>query len=104
MMNITGVLVDMLVEIDPILYVVYVVYERGRKLLYVQVLRAICSMLKSSLLWYKKFERGLEGLDFKFSPYEPCVANRTINGHQHTIRFHVDDPILNHMKKLMMSS
>jgi hypothetical protein len=43
MMKITGVLVDMLVELNPELYGPYVVYKRNRrnKVLYVQVLRAI---------------------------------------------------------------
>ena len=37
-MKITGVLVDMLVQLNPELYGPYVVYENGRKVLYVQVL------------------------------------------------------------------
>jgi hypothetical protein len=28
---------------------------------------------------------------FNFNPYDPCVANRTEKGLQHTILFHVDD-------------
>ena len=39
MMKITGVLVDMLVQLCPEVYGPYVVFENGRKLLYVQVLR-----------------------------------------------------------------
>ena len=54
-MKITGVLVDMLVQLKPELYGPYVVYEDGRKVLYVQVLKAICGMLQALLLWYKKF-------------------------------------------------
>jgi hypothetical protein len=26
-----------------------------------------------------------------FNPYDPCVANKMIDGKQHTVRFHVDD-------------
>ena len=40
-MKITGVLVDLLVKLNPKLYGKYVVYENGRKVLYVQVLCAI---------------------------------------------------------------
>jgi hypothetical protein len=56
-MEITGVLVDMLVELNPELYGPYVVYERNRrnKILYVQVMRAIYGMLEAAILWYKKF-------------------------------------------------
>ena len=53
--KITGVLVNMLVELNLELYGPYVVYEKGRKVLYIQVLRAIYGMLQASLLWYKKF-------------------------------------------------
>jgi hypothetical protein len=90
-MKITGVLVDMLVEINPQLYGPYVVYEKSRKVLYVRVLRAIYGMLEAALLWYKKFRHELEQEEFIFNPYDPCVANRQRNGSQHTILFHVDD-------------
>jgi hypothetical protein len=57
MMKIIGVLVDILVELDPELYGPYVVYERNRrnKVLYVQVMRAIYGMLEAAIIWYKKF-------------------------------------------------
>ena len=91
MMKITGVLVDMLVELNPELYGPYVVYEKNRKVLYVQVMRAIYGMLEAALLWYKKFRKELEDVGFKFNPYDPCVANRVEKGSQHTLLFHVDD-------------
>ncbi len=91
MMKITGVLVDMLVELNPQLYGPYVVFEKTRKVLYVQVLRAIYGMLEAALLWYKKFRNELEQEGFVFNPYDPCVANREQKGSQHTLLFHVDD-------------
>ena len=37
----------------------------------------------------------LEKEEFKFNPYDPCVADCYINNQQHTIsRFHVDDLIV----------
>jgi len=50
MMKITGVLVDMLVKLNPELYGPYVVYENKRRVLYVRVLRAIYGMLEAALL------------------------------------------------------
>jgi hypothetical protein len=93
MMKITGVLVNMLVELNPELYGPYMVYERNRrnKVLYVQVMRAIYGMLEAAILWYKKFQGELEQKGFKFNPYDPCVANRTEKGSQHTLLFHVED-------------
>ena len=64
-----------------------------------QVLRALYGMLQASLLWYKKFRKDLEGIGFVFNSYDPCVANKTIDGHQHTIRFHVDDLMASHIDK-----
>jgi hypothetical protein len=51
MMKITGVLVDMLVELNPELYGPCVIYEKNRQVLYVQVIRAIYRMLEAALLW-----------------------------------------------------
>ncbi len=60
MMKITGVLVDMLVELNPQLYGPYVVYEKRGKVLYVQLLRAIYGMLELALLCYRKLCGRLE--------------------------------------------
>ena len=49
MMKITGVLVDMLVRLHPELYGPYMVYEKTRKVLHVQVLQAIYIMLEAVL-------------------------------------------------------
>jgi len=96
-MKITGVLVDMLVKLQPEIYKDYVVLENGKKVVYVQVLRAIYGMLQAALLWYKKFREDLEKEGFKFNPYDPCVANRMVNKKQHTVRFHVDDLLSSHV-------
>ena len=37
------------------------------------------------------FRKDLESIGFKINPYDPCVANRIINGKQHTVVWHVDD-------------
>ena len=54
-MRITGPLVDMLVEINTELYGPAVVLENKKRVLYVEVLRAIYGMLEAAILWYKKF-------------------------------------------------
>ena len=40
-MKITGVLVDLLVKLAPDVYTSYVVFENGKKILYIEVLRAL---------------------------------------------------------------
>ena len=42
-------------------------------------------------------QAALEKEGFEFNPYDPCVGNRTKNGSQHTIQFHVDDVMLSHI-------
>jgi hypothetical protein len=90
-MKITGVLVDLLVGMSPEIHGSYVVFEKGHKVLYLRVLRALYGMLSAALRWYEKFRKDLEGIGFKFNPYDPCVANRIVKGKQHTVRYHVDD-------------
>ena len=97
-MKCTGVLVDELVKQAPNVYATYVVYENGKKVIYLEVLMALYGMLVAALLWYRKFRSDLEGIGFIFNPYDPCVANRMINGKQQTIRFHVDDLDSSHMQ------
>ena len=96
-MKITGQLVDMMVELDPELYSDYVVYEGKRKVIYVVILKALYGMLVASLLWYEKFRKDLESIDFVFNLYDPCVANLMVKGKQHTVRFHVDDIMSSHV-------
>ena len=53
-MKIDEILVDMLVELAPEIYSDFVVFEKGKKVLYVQVLKAIYGMLIAALLWYNQ--------------------------------------------------
>ena len=97
-MKIRGVLVDWLVDMDPDAYTRFVVYENGKKVLYVEILRALYGMLIASLAWYRKLKSDLEEIGFQFNPYDGCVANRLVNKKQQTIRFHVDDILASHME------
>ena len=81
----------MLVDLAPQDYKDFVKAKGNHKVLYVEMLKALYGMLQSSLLYYKKFRKDLEEIGFKINPYDPCVANRIIQGKQHTITWHVDD-------------
>jgi hypothetical protein len=100
-MKITGVLVDMLVDINPESYGPAVVLQNQKKVLHVEVMKAIYGMLKAVLLWYKTFRKDLEDNGFIFNPYNPCVANKKVQGLQQTIVFHVDDLKSSHKSKLV---
>jgi hypothetical protein len=100
-MKITGVLVNMLININPESYGPVVVLENRKKVLYVEVLKAIYSMLEAALLWYKTFRKDLEDNGFIFNPYNPCLANKKVQGSQQTIVFHLDDLTSSHKSKLV---
>ena len=98
--KVRGVLVDMLVAIAPKVYKKYVTTDKkGNKQLILQCLNAIYGTMMASLLYYRKFSNDLKSIGFEMNPYDPCVANKTIEGSQMTICFHVDDCKLSHRKK-----
>jgi hypothetical protein len=94
-MKIRGQLVDILCELDPS-YVDYVVHERKSKVLYMHVIKAIYGLLKSAMLFYKKLTADLKGFGFELNPYDPCVANKLVDGKQLTVSWHVDDLKVSH--------
>ncbi|CAJ1945823.1 unnamed protein product [Cylindrotheca closterium] len=59
MMKITGLLVDMMIRLEP-RYRDYFVIENGERVIYMRVLRAIYGMLEASMLWYKKLRGDME--------------------------------------------
>jgi hypothetical protein len=56
-------------------------------------------MMKSALLFYRKLVSELREMGFEIYPYNPCVANKTINGTQMMIRWHVDDLMISHLSQ-----
>src|SRR5210317_1495413 len=97
-MKAVGVLVDILIKLNPTKYNGYVVYAKGKKVLYLDVLKTIYGMLQAALLWYKKFREDLISTGFIFNNYDPCTANKTVNGKQLTVVFHVDDCMSSHVE------
>ena len=90
-MKFKGRIVDFLIKMNLGRYNGHVIYENGKKVIYVEIIRAIYGMIIASFLWYQKFRKDLEQYGFKFNLYNPCVANKQVNGKQQTVRFHVDD-------------
>ena len=56
-------------------------------------------MLRVALLFYKRLRSDLENMGFEVNPYDPCVANKMVNGHQMTICWHVDDLKVSHKEE-----
>jgi hypothetical protein len=99
-MLLKGCLVELIVQADPQLYCKYVIYDKkNQALLYVELTKALYSLLKSALLFYKKFVINLQNYESPFitNPYDPCVANATVAGTQMTVTWHVDDLKTSHI-------
>ncbi len=54
--------------------------------------------MKSALLFYQKLFAYLTSLGFAINLYDPCVVNKIVDGHQLTVRWHVDDLLIWHAK------
>jgi len=87
--------VDLFCELDPSLEE-FVTLEKGKKVLYVQLDRALYGCVKSALLWYETYCGTLQELGFVLNPYDPCIANSQIKGHQCTICWYVGENKISH--------
>ena len=95
-----GRLAEMMVQVDPAMYRKYMTYSpNGQAMLYVRLSKALYGMLRAALLFYKRWRSDLENMGFEVNPYDPCVANKMVNGHQMTICWHVDDLKVSHKEE-----
>ena len=56
-------------------------------------------MLKSALWFYEKLRDDIEADGFTINEYDPCVANKMVNGNQMTVTWHVDDLKVSHREQ-----
>ncbi len=52
-----------------------------------ECLNAGYGTMVAALLYYKKFVKSLKSKGFKLNPYNPCVANKIVEGKHITIVF-----------------
>ena len=78
--------------------------KSGRKLLFMQLDKALYGCLKSARRFYDLLRLNIEDMGFAINPYDNCVANKDIDGSQFTIAWHVDDLKLSHAKKEALKS
>ena len=97
--RLTGVMVEQLLEIDHDMYAPYVVYERGEKVMYVELLKALYGTLRAARLFWEKLTTKLKNWGFELNPYDSCVANKMVNGKQLTVVWHVDDLKISHVEQ-----
>ena len=92
-----GERVDKLLEIDQDLYTSYVTEEKGKKVMYVELLKALYGTLWAARLFWEKLQPKLVN-DWGFTPnrYDSCIVNKKVNGKQLTMAWHVDDLKVSH--------
>lgn len=89
-----------MVQIDPELYAPYLIKSKmGESLLYVRMLKAMYSLLRSVLLFYLRLVANLKAYGFDVNPYDPCVATRIVNGTQLTVTWHVNNLKISHAQE-----
>jgi hypothetical protein len=96
-MQMNGTLAELMAKTDPKLYRNYLIDKKGKKVLYLHLQKALYGMLKSALLFYQKLVSELRSMGFVINPYDPCVANKVVNGKQLTLGWHVDDLMISHV-------
>jgi hypothetical protein len=97
-MVLKGRLAELMVQVAPNLYRKYILVDkRNAPILHVKIQKALYGLLRSALLFYQKLVGDLESNGFVLNPYDPCVANKDINGNQMTVCWHVDDLKVSHV-------
>jgi hypothetical protein len=64
--------------------------------LYLHLRKALYGMMKRALLFYIKLVSELKMMGFMINPYNPCIANKFVDGSQMTLRWHVDNLMISH--------
>ena len=95
LLKMSGESVDILCKVNS-KYRQFVVEERGKKVIYLRLLKALYGCVQSALLWYQLITSKLVEMGFELNPYDECVANKMINGKQCTMGFWVDDNKISH--------
>ena len=71
-------------------------------MIYTKLSKALYGTLQAALLFWRNLSVFLiHKLGFEANPYDFCVVNKTINGSQWTIGWHVDDLKISHIDRMV---
>jgi hypothetical protein len=96
-MKLEGVMAEVILKIDPKQCAKYVEKENGKDVTYVILAKALYETLQAALLFWQNPSTELKKWGFEINPCDFCVANKTINGKQCTVVWHVDDLKMSHV-------
>ena len=105
-MKLEGKMVHILAKIDPNLYDKYINNEKNKPVMYVKLKKALYGTIHAALLFWKNLSKTLTSPEwgFKINPYDWCVANKTVNGKQLTVVWHVDDMKISHVEEEVVTA
>ena len=103
-MRIDGAMAELLMEIDYDMYHPHMVMEKGKPVIYVELLKALYGTLRAACLFWETLSRKLQEWGFTLNPYDSCVANKYVDGQQCTITWHVDDLKISHVDEQVVRS
>ena len=98
-----GDFVDMMCDVNPE-HKKNVIFENGKKVLYMKIIRGIYGCIEAALQWYKCYTEVLEKEGFVLNSYDRCVANKMIDGNQCTIAWYVDDNVMTHKSEKVLKN
>jgi len=98
-MVLRGKMAELLCEIDPEKYEAHKRWDekKGEYIIYTTLSKAVYGTIQGAIRFYEELTEFLKSRSYEVNPYDPCVFNKTINGKQITILFHVDDLKLSHV-------
>jgi hypothetical protein len=77
----------------------------GKSVLYVELKKALYGTMQAALLFWKLLTSKLIAImGFEINPYDWCVANKTIDGKQCTILWHVNNLKISHGNPKVVTS
>eukprot|EP00804_Cyclotella_cryptica_P018943 CCRYP_006454-RA/>CCRYP_006454-RA protein AED:0.42 eAED:0.42 QI:0/0/0/1/0/0/3/0/250 len=89
-MLLRGELAELVVKVDPAQYWPYITKNvQGESIMFMKMQKEMHGMLRSSLLFYQKLVEDLKTFCFELNPYDPCVANKMVNGEQMILTWHI---------------
>ena len=103
-MRIDGAMAELLMEIDHDMYQPHLVMEKGKQVIYVELLKALYGTLRAARLFWETLSGKLQEWGFTLNAYDSCVANKYVDGQQCTITWHVDDLKIAHVDEQVVRS
>ena len=101
-LRLDGEIADLLLKVDPS-YSKYAIKEGGKTVIFTELSKALYRTLQAALLFWKNLSEFLiNELGFIVNPYDWCVVNKTINGKQCTVGWHIDNLKISHYDSRVM--